>query len=423
MKRFLSRLRPQARKSTEPRGHPEIDVRQRARELTDQELVQGADAYFAKFTPDSIQYKKPFSDPEQAVYLTQHLGLLFQAADLFRGARVLDFGCATGWLSLGMAQMGCDVVGVDIAASALKLADRLKATRRVPSDGRLEFRLYDGQRLPMADDTFDRIVCCDSFHHVRDQAHVLREFARVLKDGGRIAFVEPGPRHSTTEQSQDEMRRHKVIENDISMGEIAAHARAAGLGAPEMLVQFQRPLQLTLEEFQQWAEKGIPGSRARELLKKLARQVTDTQYFFIPKGQPRLDSRKSASLGGELTLLDLKTDATTGNAQCAARFTIRNTGQGDWLTQKDAHGQVRLGAHLYAADGGLVNLDFARFDLEGGPIGPGQERTIEVRFKLPALPAYRLRFDLVAEHVTWFGQVGRSKPVEVPSDRLRSVAS
>ena len=163
-------------------GQGGIDVRQRIREMSDQELARGADAYFGKFTPDSIQYKKPFSDPEQSVFLTKHLGLLFQAADLFRGARVLDFGCATGWLSLGLAQMGCDVIGIDIAPSAIRLADRLKATRRVPSDGRLEFRTYDGGRLPFGDSTFDRIVCCDTFHHVRDQAHVVREFARVLKE-------------------------------------------------------------------------------------------------------------------------------------------------------------------------------------------------------------------------------------------------
>jgi 2-polyprenyl-3-methyl-5-hydroxy-6-metoxy-1,4-benzoquinol methylase len=419
MKLLLNRLRsfglhPRPREIESRR----IDPKRRAGELTDQELIQGADAYFAKFTPDSLQYKKPFSDPEQSPFLAQHLGILLQAADLFRGAQVLDFGCATGWLSMGMAQMGCDVVGVDIAASALKLAERLKATRRSVSDGRMEFRLYDGRRLPAPDASFDRIVCSDAFHHVRDQAHVMREFSRVLKEGGRIAFVEPGPRHSRTEKSQDEMRLFKVLENDVSMREVAAYAQAAGLSVPEMLVQFQRPLQITLEEFQHWAEKGIPRDRGAELLRTLASEVTDAQFFFITKGQSRADSRKSAHLSGELRLIEVMQTAVAAGEPCVLRFAARNTGTGTWLTAAGAHGQVRLGAQLYAADGSLLDLDFARFNIEGAPVEPGAETVVEARLKLPEQSSYHIRFDLVAEHVAWFGQMGRLKPVEIQSGRL-----
>ena len=413
--KFSFRSRPKFKPAVRPTlGPAGIDARQRARELTDAELVQGANNYFGKFTTDSIQYKKPFSDPEQAIYLTQHLGVLLQAADLFRGARVLDFGCATGWLSLGMAQMGCDVVGVDIAASALKLAERLKATRRVPSDGRMEFLLYDGQRLPAEDASFDRIVCCDAFHHVRDQAHVMREFARVLKDGGRVAFVEPGPNHSVTENSQAEMRQYKVLENDVSLPEVAGHARAAGLNAPEILVQLQRPLQIGLEEFQKWTATGVPKGRGENLLLSLAEQVSDTQYFYIQKGAPRLDSRKSKGLAAELRLIEAKTEASGPDNRCTLRVAARNTGEATWLTGKAVHGQVKLGVQVFAPDGSLVNLDFARMDIEGGAVEPGQEVTVAGTFKLPALPAYVLKADLVAEHVAWFGQMGRTKALELP---------
>ncbi len=419
MNRLFSRLRLRANTQSRPALGPSgIDVRQRAAELTDQELARGADAYFAKFTPDSIQYKKPFSDPQQAIYLTQHLGMLFRSADLFRGARVVDFGCATGWLSLGMAQMGCDVVGIDIAASALKLAERLKSTRRVPSDGRMEFRLFDGVRLPLADGTLDRIVCADSFHHVRDQAHMLREFSRVLKDGGRIAFVEPGPHHSLTEQSQTEMRSYSVIENDVAMAQVAAHAQAAGLNPPEMLVQFQRPVQISLAEFTEWSEAGIPRKRARALLKMLAGEITDTQYFFITKGQPQPDSRMAASLGGDLKLLRIDRSASDDAALCTFHFLLRNTGEGRWLTEKRVHGQVRLGCQLHAADGTLINLDFLRFDIEGESVEPGQERTLEAKVKLPPLPSYVLKFDLVAEQVAWFGRAGRLVPLEISSQQM-----
>ena len=82
-----------------------IDVRDRIRELSHEDLLAGADGYFAGLTLESPQCRKPFSDPAQAVHHFHHLSLLLQAAELFRGARVLEFGCATGWLSLGLAQM------------------------------------------------------------------------------------------------------------------------------------------------------------------------------------------------------------------------------------------------------------------------------------------------------------------------------
>ena len=47
--------------------------------------------------------------------------------------------------------------------------------------------------------------------------------------------------------------------------------------------------------------------------------------------------------------------------------------------------------------------------------------TIEAPLKLPALPDYVLKFDLVAEHVVWFGQLGL-KAVELPSSSLKPVA-
>ena len=39
--------------------------------------------------------------------------------------------------------------------------------------------------------------------------------ARVLRDDGIAVFVEPGPDHSKGPNSQEEMRRYQVIENDI----------------------------------------------------------------------------------------------------------------------------------------------------------------------------------------------------------------
>jgi hypothetical protein len=56
-----------------------IDVQRLIRELSDEELLRGADAYFAKMSLASEQCRKPFSNPSDAVHLTRHLGLLLEA--------------------------------------------------------------------------------------------------------------------------------------------------------------------------------------------------------------------------------------------------------------------------------------------------------------------------------------------------------
>jgi cyclopropane fatty-acyl-phospholipid synthase-like methyltransferase len=102
-----------------------IDVKCLVRDLSDEDLLRSADAYFAGLTIESEQCHKPFSNTADAPQIARNLGLLLEAAALFPGAEVLDFGCGTGWLTVGLAKLGCDAVGVDVSPTALSLAERL----------------------------------------------------------------------------------------------------------------------------------------------------------------------------------------------------------------------------------------------------------------------------------------------------------
>jgi hypothetical protein len=67
---------------------------------------------------------------------------------------------------------------------------------------------------------------------------------------------------------------------------------------------------------------------------------------------------------------------------------------------------VRLGAQLCAADGALINRDFARADLPR-PIDGGLAADVPVRFPpLAERGRYTIKFDLVCEGVDWFERCG-----------------
>ncbi|MDO9397976.1 MAG: methyltransferase domain-containing protein, partial [Herbiconiux sp.] len=51
-----------------------------------------------------------------------------------------------------------------------------------------------GEVLPFKDGAFDFIVSHHSLEHMRDTEKTLREWLRVLKEGGRIAIVMPDKR-------------------------------------------------------------------------------------------------------------------------------------------------------------------------------------------------------------------------------------
>jgi SAM-dependent methyltransferase len=421
LKNLIRKLKPALQPPARTKDPSFVDVQRLIRELSDEDLLCSADAYFAKMSLASEQCRKPFSNPSDAVYLSRHLGLVLEAADLFRGARVLDFGCATGWLTLGLAQMGCNAIGVDISPNALKLAEGLKATRaKAHGAGTLDFLAYNGHRLPLPDDSVDRIVCFDAFHHVRDQRATIAEFARVLKRGGRAAFMEPGPNHSRTPLSQSEMARFKVIENDVRMQDISRHALDAGMDRPQMLVQFAQPFSVGVDDFNTWARDGIARAWASRAIDTLERQLTDGQCFYILKGEPveaDRDSRRADGLAAEISVRAARRVAHGAGHGIELQIAVRNTGTRRWIAASMS-GQVNLGVHLLSADGRLLDNNFARLKLPRGPVEPGEEALLSATIRMPAQEAFSLRLDMVAELVAWFSNLGRTRPVEISSRDL-----
>jgi arsenite methyltransferase len=158
--------------------------------------------------------------------LTRRLG---QLLELSPSSRVLDAASGTGASALLVAQQfGCSVVGVELSvANATRAAAE---ARRLGLADRVRFAVADAERLPLGDLTVDAVICECAFCTFPDKAAAAREFARVLKEGGRIGLSDitraPGP----PGELADIMAWVACLADAGSADSYAAWLESAGLG-------------------------------------------------------------------------------------------------------------------------------------------------------------------------------------------------
>lgn len=103
--------------------------------------------------------------------------------------RLLDAGCSAGLYArtLLAAEPAATVHAVDVSLPFLR-----EARRRARELGEaLVLVQANVQRLPYRDAVFDAVVCGGSLNEFRDPLGALREFARVLRPGGRVFLMYP----------------------------------------------------------------------------------------------------------------------------------------------------------------------------------------------------------------------------------------
>jgi len=107
------------------------------------------------------------------------------------GSRGIDVGCGVGLYTLWLAEaVGPDgqVLGIEPSAERVEAARALVGDRLPPP--RLEFQVGDGVEMDAPAGRFDWLWCGNVLHHIPDTQAALKEFARVVKPGGRIVIME-----------------------------------------------------------------------------------------------------------------------------------------------------------------------------------------------------------------------------------------
>ena len=108
------------------------------------------------------------------------------------GQRILDVATGTGMVAAALVRRyDVSVVGLDQSPQMLAAA-RARVARSPELAARITLLEGEAERLPFADGSFDHLTFTYLLRYVEDPAATLRELARVVAPGGRIASLEFG---------------------------------------------------------------------------------------------------------------------------------------------------------------------------------------------------------------------------------------
>ncbi|MGH9110780.1 MAG: class I SAM-dependent methyltransferase [Acidimicrobiales bacterium] len=132
--------------------------------------IAAAEAYEAAFVP---------------AFFAQWAPMLCDAAAITAGQNILDVACGTGIVARTAADLvgPANVVGVDLNEAMLTVAQRVRSD--------IDWRQGDAVALPLADGSFDAVLCQMALMFFPDRITALREMARVARPGGTVAVLVP----------------------------------------------------------------------------------------------------------------------------------------------------------------------------------------------------------------------------------------
>jgi SAM-dependent methyltransferase len=299
-------------------------------------------------------------------FLVRHLGAK-------PGERLLDVGADLTWSTSQMARRGLDCTALDIN-------HHLGVGRIFAAHFNAPYHLVRGDmsRASFRSAAFDIVIGINALHHATDLNQAIGNIARMLRPGGRLAFIEP---YCATDDAKAAFG-HAQIEAGVS-----EHTY--------LLPEWHRTLVNA-------------GLRTRVL------RVADSFSAVYERTSGGSLDLFEHFYEGHLSLIDGPAPSTAKGRTLAIPLVLQNTGNAVWCSSSQF--PVFASYHLHRCQGSahtLVAFDNPRTPLPR-EVGPGSETTMVLRIAAPIEPGeYVAEIDLVHEYVTWFAARG------LPSPRLR----
>lgn len=150
------------------------------------ETVNADPAELAKFSDLAHRWWDPESEFKPLHQLNPLRLEWINGLSPINGKKVLDVGCGGGILADSMARRGAQVLGIDLATKALRVAQLHAVEAGTPNVQYREISVEAlAQETPAA---FDSVTCMEMLEHVPDPASVVRACAQLVKPGGWVFF-------------------------------------------------------------------------------------------------------------------------------------------------------------------------------------------------------------------------------------------
>ena len=379
------------------------------------------------------EQSKPFSHPgadtlPDSVQLLHDFAVAMMALQPAPGDLILDLGAGGCWCSDLLGKLHRRSIAVDISL------EMLRAGRARPGGQDIRAVAGDMESLPFRTGTFQKAVCLSALHHVPDMRAAIREVGRVLADDGVALFSEPGRGHAEAAVSTAAMRDFGVLEQEVRIGEFAAAASDAGFRDVRIkTLAYSIPaFDLTPDEWRQWARLAASKRPARALTKigraavefvgfgkrgplfeeafgmsmvRTLRHAMEDHPIILASKRPLPDGRQAALRRAHIDV-DMPNRAPAGGV-IPIKVWLTNQGTERWdAAGRSGTGQVRLGVQLLGDDRRLIARDHHRVALPAD-VPPSGSAALTFDCPVPpAIGAYMLKFDVVAEGVAWFETSG-----------------
>jgi 2-polyprenyl-6-hydroxyphenyl methylase/3-demethylubiquinone-9 3-methyltransferase len=163
------------------------------------------------------------------------------------GKDVVDVGCGGGLLAEAMSNRGARVLGIDLAAKLLRVAE----LHALETQAKVDYRQASAEQLAAeAPGRYDVVTCMEMLEHVPDPASVVTACARLVRPGGHVFFstINRNPKSFALAIVGAEYvlnllpRGTHEYAKFIRPSELAGFARAAGLAVSEVIGMRYNPL-------------------------------------------------------------------------------------------------------------------------------------------------------------------------------------
>lgn len=136
---------------------------------------------------DPRQYQQTLENPDRVTAL--QVDRVIGALGITEGMRIADLGAGTGVFTLPLAAAvgpSGKVYAVDVDAGLLDIV----SSKARAAGGRTIETVVAGATDPKLPEPVDLIFICDTMHHLPNQAEYVKQFAKLLRPGGRVAVID-----------------------------------------------------------------------------------------------------------------------------------------------------------------------------------------------------------------------------------------